>query len=324
MRGEETKRRPMLQDVTQYPVMNPTFELSEVAENDQLSVITIDPLEQGYGHTLGNAMRRVLLSSLPGAAITQLRVQGVDHQFSAIPGVTEDVLEIGLNLKLVRVIAENSGTGVLRLSAKGPKVVTAKDIDCEAGFSIANGDQHIMTIAATGSVDLEMTASTGTGYQVSDETLSTGVGDVMLDALFSPVVSVSYKVEATRVGRRTDFDKLIMTVATDGSIAPLDAVKQAAQILSRQFTQITNPTAQAVVEPETMLSPEEAEVLRLTVEELDLPTRIANALRKGGFATVGDLVGTSKNIIAKVKNLGEKSVVVVDGALIKKGVSLGE
>jgi len=324
MRGEETKRRPMLQDVTQYPVMNPTFELSEVAENDQLSVITIDPLEQGYGHTLGNAMRRVLLSSLPGAAITQLRVQGVDHQFSAIPGVTEDVLEIGLNLKLVRVIAENSGTGVLRLSAKGPKVVTAKDIDCEAGFSIANGDQHIMTIAATGSVDLEMTASTGTGYQVSDETQSTGVGDVMLDALFSPVVSVSYKVEATRVGRRTDFDKLIMTVATDGSIAPLDAVKQAAQILSRQFTQITNPTAQAVVEPETMLSPEEAEVLRLTVEELDLPTRIANALRKGGFATVGDLVGTSKNIIAKVKNLGEKSVVVVDGALIKKGVSLGE
>jgi len=314
----------MLQDVTQYPVMNPTFELSEVAENDQLSVITIDPLEQGYGHTLGNAMRRVLLSSLPGAAITQLRVQGVDHQFSAIPGVTEDVLEIGLNLKLVRVIAENSGTGVLRLSAKGPKVVTAKDIDCEAGFSIANGDQHIMTIAATGSVDLEMTASTGTGYQVSDETQSTGVGDVMLDALFSPVVSVSYKVEATRVGRRTDFDKLIMTVATDGSIAPLDAVKQAAQILSRQFTQITNPTAQAVVEPETMLSPEEAEVLRLTVEELDLPTRIANALRKGGFATVGDLVGTSKNIIAKVKNLGEKSVVVVDGALIKKGVSLGE
>ncbi|PIR59582.1 MAG: DNA-directed RNA polymerase subunit alpha [Candidatus Pacebacteria bacterium CG10_big_fil_rev_8_21_14_0_10_45_6] len=269
-------------------------------------------------------MRRVLLSSLPGAAITQLRVQGVDHQFSAIPGVTEDVLEIGLNLKLVRVIAENSGTGVLRLSAKGPKVVTAKDIDCEAGFSIANGDQHIMTIAATGSVDLEMTASTGTGYQVSDETQSTGVGDVMLDALFSPVVSVSYKVEATRVGRRTDFDKLIMTVATDGSIAPLDAVKQAAQILSRQFTQITNPTAQAVVEPETMLSPEEAEVLRLTVEELDLPTRIANALRKGGFATVGDLVGTSKNIIAKVKNLGEKSVVVVDGALIKKGVSLGE
>ncbi len=324
MRGEETKRRTMLQDLTQYPAMNPTFELSEVADDNHVSVITIDPLEQGYGHTLGNALRRVLLSSLPGAAITQLRVQGIDHQFSAIPGVTEDVLEIGLNLKLVRVIAENEGTGVLRISAKGPKVITAKDIDCEAGFSIANGDQHIMTIAKSGSVDMEMTASTGTGYQVSDETQSTGVGDVMLDALFSPVVSVSYKVESTRVGRRTDFDKLILTVATDGSITPVDAVKQAAQILSRQFTQITNPTTQAVVEPETTLSPEEAEVLRLTVEELDLPTRIANALRKGGFATVGDLVGTSKNVIAKVKNLGEKSVVVVDGALLKKGVSLGE
>jgi len=314
----------MLQDVTQYPVMNPTFELSEVAENEQTSIITIDPLEQGYGHTLGNAIRRVLLTSLPGAAITQLRVQGSDHQFSAIAGVTEDVLEIGLNLKLVRVKAENSGTGTLRLTAKGPKVVTAKDIECEAGFSIANGDQHIMTLSDSGSVDLEMTVSTGTGYQVSDDKLSTGVGDVMLDALFSPVVSVSYKVESTRVGRRTDFDKLILSITTDGSISPVDAVKQAAQILSRQFAQITNPTAQVVVEPETTLSPEEAEVLRLTVEELDLPTRIANALRKGGFATVGDLVGTSKNIIAKVKNLGEKSVVVVDGALQKKGVSLGE
>ncbi|MDA1079381.1 MAG: DNA-directed RNA polymerase subunit alpha [bacterium] len=304
--------------------MNPTFEMSEVAQSETVSVITIDPLEQGYGHTLGNALRRVLLSSLPGAAITQMRVKGVDHQFSAIPGVTEDVLEIGLNLKLVRVVADNAGTGVLRIVAKGPKVITAKDIECEAGFSIANGDQHIMTIAKSGSVDIEMVASTGTGYQVSDETQSTGVGDVMLDALFSPVISVSYKVESTRVGRRTDFDKLILSVTTDGSIAPIVAVKQAAHILSRQFAQITNPTAQAVVEPESALSPEEAEVLRLTVEELDLPTRIANALRKGGFATVGDLVGAPKSVIAKVKNLGEKSVVVVDGALIKKGVSLGE
>ncbi|OGJ15807.1 MAG: DNA-directed RNA polymerase subunit alpha [Candidatus Pacebacteria bacterium RIFCSPHIGHO2_01_FULL_46_16] len=304
--------------------MNPMFELSEVVESDLVSAITIEPLEQGYGHTLGNAIRRVLLSSLPGAAITQLRVQGVDHQFSAIPGVTEDVLEIGLNLKLVRVKAESSGSGILRLAVKGPKVVTAKDIVCEAGFSIVNGDQHIMTLSESGTVDIEMTASTGTGYQVSDEKQSTGVGDVMLDALFSPVVSVSYRVEATRVGRRTDFDKLIITVTTDGSIAPVVAVKQAAQILSRQFTQISSPTAQVMVEPETTLSPEEAEVLRLTVEELDLPTRIANALRKGGFATVGDLVGVSKNTIAKVKNLGEKSVVVVDGALQKKGVSLSE
>ncbi|NCN06697.1 MAG: DNA-directed RNA polymerase subunit alpha [Candidatus Pacebacteria bacterium] len=314
----------MLQDTAEYPVMNPTFELSEVAENDQTSVITIEPLEQGYGHTLGNAIRRVLLSSLPGAAITQFRMQGVDHQFSAIPGVTEDVLEIGLNLKLVRVIAQANGAGTLRLSAKGPKVLTAKDIECEAGFSIANGDQHIMTLAKNGSIDIEMTVDTGTGYQVSDDKQSTGVGDVMLDALFSPIVSVSYKVESTRVGRRTDFDKLILSITTDGSISPINAVKQAAQILSRQFTQITNPATQVVVEPESTLSPEEAEVLRLTVEELDLPTRIANALRKGGFATVGDLVGTSKNIIAKVKNLGEKSVVVVDGALQKKGVSLGE
>lgn len=314
----------MTQDITHYPSMNPTFEVTEVVEDSIKSVITLEPLEQGYGHTIGNALRRVLLSSLEGAAITRMRIDNVDHQFSAIDGVTEDALEIGLNMKQVRVRSEISGTGILNISVKGPKVVTAADIECSTGFSIINPTQHIATLAKGSSLEIEMTADTGVGYQLADDKQVASIGDVMLDALFSPVVQVSYKVESTRVGRRTDFDKLVLVVQTDGSIAPIEATRRAARILSRQFTQIFNPVLPEEKEPEESLSPEEAEVLRLTVEELDLPTRIANALRKGGFATVGDLSGIPKNTIAKVKNLGEKSVVVVEDALNKKGASLGE
>ncbi|NCN23907.1 MAG: DNA-directed RNA polymerase subunit alpha [Candidatus Pacebacteria bacterium CG10_big_fil_rev_8_21_14_0_10_42_12] len=314
----------MTQDITHYPSMNPTFEVTEVVEDSTKSVITLEPLEQGYGHTIGNALRRVLLSSLEGAAITRMRIENVDHQFSAIDGVTEDALEIGLNMKQVRVRSEINGTGILNISVKGPKVVTAADIECSTGFAIINPTQHIATLAKGSTLEIEMTAATGVGYQLADDKQVASIGDVMLDALFSPVVQVSYKVESTRVGRRTDFDKLVLVVQTDGSIAPIEATRRAARILSRQFTQVFNPVLPEEKEPEESLSPEEAEVLRLTVEELDLPTRIANALRKGGFATVGDLAGVPKNTIAKVKNLGEKSVVVVEDALNKKGASLGE
>lgn len=304
--------------------MNPNFKIKEDSVKAGESVVTIEPLEQGYGHTLGNSLRRVLLSSLPGAAITTVRITGADHQFSSVKGVTEDVLELSLNLKQVRIKADREGTGVLRITAKGPKTVTAADIDAEAGFSVINKDQHIATLAKGATLDMEMTAATGLGYEIADEKKATGIGEIVLDALYSPVVQVSYKVDSTRVGRRTDYDRLSLDVTTDGSIAPLEAVRQAAQILAQQFSQIVNPVEIEEKEPETSLSPEEAEVLRLTVEELDLPTRIANALRKGGFKTVGDLVGTPRMTIAKVKNLGEKSVGVVEEALNKKGVSLGE
>lgn len=304
--------------------MNPNFKVKEEAGKNGAATIIVEPLEQGYGHTLGNSLRRVLLSSLPGAAITSVRISGADHQFSAVEGVTEDVLELSLNLKQVRIKADNEGTGVLRISAKGPKTVTAADIEAEAGFSVVNPDQHIATLGKGATLEMEMTVATGYGYEIADEKKTTGIGEIVLDALYSPVEQVSYKVESTRVGRRTDYDRLSVSVTTDGTIAPMEAVKQAAQILAQQFSQIVNPVEVEEKEPETTLSPEEAEVLRLTVEELDLPTRIANALRKGGFKTVGDLVGTPRMTIAKVKNLGEKSVGVVEEALNKKGVSLGE
>ncbi|MEX0895459.1 MAG: DNA-directed RNA polymerase subunit alpha [Patescibacteria group bacterium] len=305
-------------------VLQPSFQISEKVHTDNHGTITIEPLEQGYGHTLGNALRRVLLSSLSGCALTKVRLTGADHQFSAIAGVTEDVLDVTLNLKQVRLRSTQEGEGILRLQVTGPKTVTAADIEAEAGFEVVNTDQHIATVAKGHSFELEMTAESGLGYEVADEKNTAAIGEIALDALFSPIVKVSYKVESTRVGRRTDYDQLILDVVTDGTIAPAAAVRTAAEILTKQFNQIVTPVAVEAPKLDQSLSPEEAEALRLTVEELDLPTRIANALRKGGFKTVGDLSGAPRMTIAKVKNLGEKSVGVVDEALQKKGVSLGE
>lgn len=301
------------------------FQTALVSGDTHHGVVALEPLEQGYGHTLGNSLRRVLLTSLPGAAITRVRIDGVEHQYSTIEGVSEDVLELLLNLKGVRVKATSAETtGVLRLTAKGPAEVTAKDIVASAGFEVVNTDHHLATLSKGKKLELEMTVETGVGYVVADESHSTGIGEIVLDALYSPIVQVSYKVDATRVGRRTDFDKVLLDISTDGTISPLEAVQYAARILAKQFTQVFNPVEVEDESEDTSLTPEEAEVLRLTVEELDLPTRIANALRKGGFTTVGDLSGVSKEVIAKVKNLGEKSVEVVDNALHKKGVSLGK
>lgn len=314
----------MALNLAQYPGMNPTFQVITNDVAAHRAVIVLEPLEQGYGHTLGNALRRVMLSSLPGSALTVARIANADHQFSTIEGVTEDVLELTLNLKQIRIKATSAAeTGTMRLSAKGPATVTAADIEPTAGFEVVNPDQHIATLAKGAKLDIELAIASGVGYSPANERESAGIGEVVLDALYSPVVKVSYQVEATRVGRRTDYDKLVLDVQTDGSISPLEAVQQAAQILVRQFSQIVEPVVIEEPKQEVQLSPEEAEVLRLTVEELDLPTRIANALRKGGFKTVGDLVGVPRNTVAKVKNLGGKSVVVIEEALAKKGVQLG-
>lgn len=316
----------MKSDFDQIQSMSPTFEIEQKGKGGgNQATLVLEPLEQGYGHTLGNALRRVLLTSLPGAAITKVRVDGVDHLFTTLEGLKEDIVELILNLKQVRIISSTgSSEGVLRLNVKGPKEVTAGDIECEAGFSIANPDLVLANVAKGKSLVVEMTAESGVGYKVASEEKQQVIGEVPVDALFSPVIKVSYSVQSTRVGRKTDYDKILLDIMTDGSISPLEAVQQAAKILARQFTQVYDPVIPEVIEEEPQLTPEEAEVLRLTVEELDLPTRIANALRKGGFKTVGDLAGAPKETVAKVKNLGEKSVDVINEALVKKGVSLGD
>lgn len=313
-----------MKDLSTYPVMNPTFEIKEVESDGKAASVVIEPLESGYGHTIGNALRRVLLSSLPGSAITMVRIDGVDHQYSTLEGMTEDVVEMILNLKQVRVKAITSeDEATISLEAKGPGEVTAAAMKPEAGIEIINPEQHLLTLAKGQSVKLEATVKAGVGYQTAHDNKSEIIGEIPVDALFSPVVKVSYQVEQTRVGRRTDFDKIVMQIQTDGTISPLDAVNSAAKILSRQFQQVFDPILPEPEDVGPQLTPEEAETLRLTVEELDLPTRIANALRKGGFKTVADLQSAPRAIITKVKNLGEKSVEIIDEALEKKGVKLG-
>ncbi len=313
-----------MKSLSTYPVMNPTFEVLEVESDGKAASVVIEPLEPGYGHTVGNALRRVLLSSLPGSAITMVKVDGVDHQYTTLDGMTEDVVELILNLKQVRVKSDTSDDEAkIALEAKGPGDVTAAEMKPGAGLEVVNPEQHLLTLAKGQSVKLEATVESGIGYQVASENKSEIIGEIPVDALFSPVVKVSYQVEQTRVGRRTDFDKIVMQIQTDGTISPLDAVKSAAKILSRQFQQVFDPVLPEPEEVGPELTPEEAETLRLTVEELDLPTRIANALRKGGFKTVGDLQSAPRATITKVKNLGEKSVEIIDEALEKKGVKLG-
>lgn len=312
----------MAKTIDQYSVSQPSFTITELSSDGKQASIIIEPLENGYGHTIGNALRRVLLSSLPGTAITKVTIDGVTHQFTTYEGMTEDVVELILNLKQIRVKSNSDEAGTLRLHVKGAKEVTAADVECEAGFEVVNKDLHLATLAKDKSLDIEMITESGVGYKLASEIETEVLGQIAVDALFSPVIKVSYKVEATRVGRRTDFDKIVLDIQTDGSIAPLEAVQQAAEILIRQFNQIVNPVLPKVEKELPQFSPEEMETMRLTVEELDLPTRIANALRKGGFETVKDLVQSNKDEISKVKNLGGKSIDLIEEALLKKGVSL--
>jgi DNA-directed RNA polymerase subunit alpha len=319
------QRKKNMKDITNYPVMSPVFEVSETSATDRQATLVIEPLENGYGHTLGNALRRIVLTSLPGVAVTLVRIDGVDHQYTGIEGISEDVIEILLNIKSLRIKSTTSAEeGVLRLNASGAGDVTAADIKCDAGFEIVNKNQVIATLAKGKTLDIELTVESGLGYVMAGNKETSVIGEIPVDALFSPVTKASYKVEATRVGRRTDYDRIVFDITTDGTITPAEALNQAARVLAKQATQVFDPVLPEVEVQEETLSPEEAETLRLTVEELDLPTRIANALRKGGFETVGDLQGAPRDVIAKVKNLGEKSVDVINDALVKKGVTLGE
>lgn len=302
----------------------PTFTVSPRDEKQGYATLVIEPLEKGYGHTLGNALRRVMLSSLKGAAVTAVKIHGVNHQFTTLEGMSEDVVELILNIKQLRIKSVSGEAGTLRLSVKGEKEVTAADIEAPAGFEIINTDQHLATLGEKASLQVEITVESGFGYSMADERKSETIGLIPVDALFSPVVRVAYTVEATRVGRRTDFDKLVMQVWTDGTIEPKEALEEAARILVGQFQQVYNPVVSAKAEAGAVVSAKPNEVLKLTVEELDLPTRIANALRKGGFKTVEDLVTAKRDSIVKVKNLGEKSIGLIEEAVAKKGVSLQE
>lgn len=301
----------------------PTFGITVENQTKNGATLVFEPLERGFGQTLGNALRRVLLSSLPGVAITQLKIDGVSHQFTTLEGMSEDIIEFILNVKQIRLSGETTEPMTLTLDVKGPAEVTAADIACPSSLSIVNPELHLATLSAKSKLTVEFKAESGMGYSMAEERKTSTIGIIPVDALFSPIEKVSFKVESTRVGRRTDFDKLIMHVGTNGTIDAKTAVEEAAKILVAQFTQVFNPVA-APTQPTQATTgySKQDEVLKLTVEELDLPTRIANALRKGGFKTVGDLTASNKTDISKVKNLGGKSIEIVQEALEKKGLTL--
>lgn len=301
------------------------FKVTEEDNDGIKAKIVLEPLEGGFGHTLGNGLRRTMLTSLIGAAITSVKVSGVQHQFSTIPGVLEDVIQIILNLKKVRVKLYSDKPIHIKISKSGIGEVKASDIDTMGGGEVVNKDAHIATLSdSKAKLNIEMTVESGVGYISSDERKMSEIGVLPVDAIFSPVMSVNYTVDQTRVGRKTDFDKLTLDVITDGTVSPLEAVQKAAQILSKQFKQIYEP--EEIEASETSATPSfiTDDVLKASVEELDLPVRITNALKAIEVDTIGKLTTVSPAQLMKAKNLGAKSLNLISEKLSERGLTLSE
>jgi len=299
----------------------PIFEIKAKKESRNKGVFVIEPLMAGFGITVGNALRRVLLTSLPGAAVTLVRITGVRHQFSTIPGLKEDVVEFILNVKKLRVKYDGEKPVKIRLQATGPGEVKAGAIKAPTGVGIINKDLVLGTLANKKSkISCEMTVEKGYGFSAFEERETRTLGVIPIDASFSPVKKVNFKVEQMRVGRMTNFERLILEVTTDGSLKPREAVLGAAKLLITYFTQIVSPKKPKKKKEEKKI--EDSEVFELSVQELSLPTRVANALEKGGYKTVADLLESDKKELSKVKNLGTKSIKIIEAALSEKGVNI--
>lgn len=302
--------------------MEPIFEIQEQEAKEGYAKFAISPLNAGYGETLGTALRRVMMGSLTGAAITDVKISGVQHQFSTLKGMKEDVLDFLLNLKRVRFAYDGEDPIKVKLSRSGIGEVKAGDIETPGGVSVANPELVLANLSEGAKLEAEMIVKTGVGYSLAEERdEDEQVGYIPLDASYSPVERVNYKVEETRVGRVTNYNKLILEVWTDGTIDPKDAITSASEILLSYFEQIVHPKKVKEEKAETVddgIGP----VGKLSVEEIGLPTRVANALVKSGFETVEKLVNADREDLIKVRNLGEKSLGLVNDALKEKGVEL--
>jgi DNA-directed RNA polymerase subunit alpha len=298
-------------------------EIQTEKETADFGKFIIEPLDQGYGHTIGNSLRRVLLSSLPGGAITYLKMAGVRHQFSPIPGMSEDVVEFILNLKKIRLNISDDKPVKLNLEVKGPKEVTAGDIEKATGVEVANPSLVIAHLAdSKARLSAKLVAEAGTGYSTSDERKTGEIGVIPIDANFSPIVHANYKVEATRVGRLTNFDKLTLEITTDGTIKPSDALKAAAKILVDYFTVVREPQVVGKKEKAPKAIPPSDELLKTSLEELDLPVRLTNSLKAGKIETIGDFLTRDKRDLLKMKNMGPKSITQVEEKLRERGVEV--
>ena len=312
------------------PMVKPHIDTVEISEDGRYGKFICEPLERGYGTTFGNSLRRMLLSSLEGAAITSVKIDGVLHEFSAIPGVRDDVTNIVLNLKQLCLRMLANETRVITLDASGECEVTAADIVCDDDIEILNPDLHIATLNEDGALKIEMNVERGRGYVPSDKNKRPDdtIGVIPIDSIFSPVLRVNYTVENTRVENVTDYDKLILEVWTDGSLRPEEAVAKAAGILVshlKQFMNIGGLTDNPA--DEEMIFPEEeaddlSKVLETTIEDLDLSVRSFNCLKRANINTVADLVAKTEDDMMKVRNLGRKSLEEVKKKLQELGLAL--
>jgi DNA-directed RNA polymerase subunit alpha len=288
--------------------------------------VTLEPLERGFGHTLGNALRRILLSSMPGCAITEVEIDGVQHEYSTIDGVQEDVIEILLNLKGVAIQMEGKDQAVLTLSQKGSGVLTAGDIQTEGDIEIKNPEHVIAHLNDKADVSMRLTVERGRGYMPVDarysEEETRSIGKLQLDATYSPVISISYSVENARVEQRTDLDKLILDMETNGTIDPEEAIRRAATILQQQLAPFVDLESEAEAKPEK----EEEEVdpvLLRPVDDLELTVRSANCLKAENIYYIGDLIQRTEVELLKTPNLGKKSLTEIKDILASRGLSLG-
>ncbi|MCG6899069.1 MAG: DNA-directed RNA polymerase subunit alpha [Gammaproteobacteria bacterium] len=295
--------------------------------NDKHAKVTLEPLERGFGHTLGNALRRILLSSMPGTAIINAEIDGVLHEYSTIEGVQEDVIDILLNLKKVALRMHERSEATLTLNKKGPGPVTAGDIKLDHDVEILNPDHVIANLTKAGELSMTLKIAKGHGYQpatrrVADESEGRAIGSLQLDASFSPVSRVSYNVDRARVEQRTDLDKLIIDIETNGTLDPEEAIRHAATILQDQLSAFVDLQA-TTVEDKHSHGPEIDPILLRPVDDLELTVRSANCLKAESIYFIGDLIQRTEVELLKTPNLGKKSLTEIKDVLATKGLSLG-
>ena len=309
-------------------IEKPRIETEELTEDGKHGRFVVEPLERGFGNTLGNSLRRVLLSSLEGCAVTSIKIDGVLHEFSTIPGVKEDVTEIVLNMKSVVAKLYETSPKVVEISAQGPCVVTAGDIKCDSEVEILNPEQHIATLGEDAKLNMEITIDKGRGYIPAERNkLISGnnvIGVLPIDSIYTPVLKVNYTVDNTRVGQITDYDKLTIDVWTNGVINAQEAVSLAAKVLTEHLNLFVNLSDKAS-SAEVMVEKDDKgkeKILEMTIEDLDLSVRSFNCLKRAGINTVEDLINKSEEDMMKVRNLGRKSLEEVIQKLNSLGFSL--
>ena len=306
----------------------PNIECLSMDEKNNYAKFVCEPLERGYGMTIGNSLRRILLSSLPGAAITSIKIEGAVHEFSTIPDVVEDVPEIIVNLKNVRLKLHGNEEKTIRIDFKGEGEVTAADIITNSDVEVLNPDVHIAHVAEGGHLQIEMTVNKGRGYNTAEKNKkpNQAIDILPIDSIFTPVKKVNYAIENTRVGQMVDYDKLIMEVWTDGSLKPYEALSLAAKVMTEHLSLFID-LSEAAKNTQVMIEKEESKkgkVLEMPIEELELSVRSYNCLKRAGISTVEDLANKSGSDMMKVRNLGKKSLDEVTNKLHALGLDFAE